>query len=155
MNKISNHGIAIIKNFEGLRLHAYQDIAGIWTIGYGSTRSVDGKPVKKGDQLATEVEAEKLFTITLDTFITAVNRSVKVLLTQNQFDALISFTYNVGTGAMAKSTLVKKLNLSDYAGAAEQILVWNKITNPQTGKKQPSKTLTNRREQERALFLKP
>jgi lysozyme len=155
MNKISNHGIAIIKNFEGLRLHAYQDIAGIWTIGYGSTRYADGSPVKKGDNLKTEAEADQLFSIRLSTFITAVNQSVKVPLTQNEFDALVSFTYNVGTGAMAKSTLVKKLNLSDYAGAADQFLVWNKITDPKTGKKRTSNTLTNRREQERALFLNP
>jgi lysozyme len=152
--KLSTSGIKLIKSFEGLRLHAYKDIAGVWTIGYGSTRYQDGKAIKPNDKLANETAAADLFGITLNTYVNAVNKGVKVALTQNQFDALVSFIYNVGTGAVISSTLFKMLNAGNYQGAADQFLLWNKITDPKTGKKVPSKTLTNRREQERELFLK-
>ncbi|MBK0378579.1 lysozyme [Mucilaginibacter segetis] len=154
MMKISEHGLAIIKQFEGLMLTAYRDVAGIWTIGYGSTRYHDGKAVKPGDRLTHPNQAEALLLNTLGWYVTAVNNSVKVPLTQNQFDALVSFAYNEGTGALQKSTLMRKLNAHDYIGAADQFLVWNKITDPQTGKKVICDTLTKRRKQERTLFLK-
>ncbi|MEB0280621.1 MULTISPECIES: lysozyme [unclassified Mucilaginibacter] len=150
---LSKRGIAVIKNFEGLRLNAYQDIAGVWTIGYGSTMYNDGKPVKPGDKLANEAQTETLLKSTLTNYVNAVNKGASVHLSQDQFDALVSFIYNVGTGAVRSSTLFKKLNAGDYRGAADQFLVWNKITDPHTGKKVVSKTLTQRREQERALFL--
>jgi lysozyme len=151
--KISNQGIKLIKSFEGLRLKAYKDIAGIWTIGYGSTRYQNGTTIKPGDVLSCETEANTLFAITLNKYVSAVNKGIKVALTQNQFDALVSFIYNVGTGVVTFSTLFKMLNTGNYQGAADQFLLWNKITDPQTGKKILSKTLTNRREQERTLFL--
>lgn len=151
--KLSNNGIALIKSFEGLRLNAYKDIAGIWTIGYGSTRYEDGRAVRSGDKLTNETQANTLFINTLSKYVGAVNKGVKVTLTQTQFDALVSFVYNVGTGVVNTSTLFKKLNASDHKGAADQFLLWNKITDPKTGKKVPSKTLTLRRGQERALFL--
>jgi lysozyme len=150
---LSEHGIKVIKNFEGLRLNAYRDIAGIWTIGYGSTKYADGKPVKCGDKLANEQQADTLFRTTLTNYINAVNKGIKVFLTQNQFDALVSFTYNLGTGVIITSTLIKKLNSGDYIGAADQFLIWNKITDPKTGEKVVSKTLSQRRKQERTLFL--
>ncbi|MFD0765197.1 lysozyme [Mucilaginibacter lutimaris] len=153
MMTLSKRGIALIKNFEGLRLYAYKDIAGVWTIGYGSTKYADGRAVKKGDKLTNESEAEALLKSTLTIYINAVNKGITVHLSQNQFDALVSFIYNVGTGAVKSSTLFKKLNAGNYTAAAEQFLVWNKITDPLTGKKVVSKTLTQRREQERVLFL--
>lgn len=155
MKKLSEHGIAIIKKFEGLRLKAYQDVAGVWTIGYGSTLYNDGKPVKRGDKLAEETQADSLFHSTLKTYTDAVNKLVGVSLNQNQFDALVSFTYNLGTGALQKSTLLRKLNASDYIAAADQFLLWNKITDPHSGKQVVCNTLTVRRRQERELFLKP
>ncbi|MDB5287001.1 MAG: rrrD [Mucilaginibacter sp.] len=155
MKKLSEHGIAIIKNFEGLRLKAYRDIASVWTIGYGSTSYHDGKAVKSGDELADETVADALFHNTLKWYVDAVNDHVKVPLNQNQFDALVSFTYNLGTGALQKSTLLRKLNASDYVAAADQFLLWNKITDPYSGKKVICNTLTVRRKQERELFLKP
>ena len=82
-----------------------------------------------------------------------MNNGAKVALTQNQFDALVSFVYNVGTGVVRSSTLFKKLNSADYTGAANQFLLWNKITDPHTGKKVTCKTLSQRRAKERALFL--
>ncbi|MES2268656.1 MAG: lysozyme [Bacteroidota bacterium] len=153
MMTLSKHGLSIIKNFEGLRLNAYKDIAGVWTIGYGSTKYVDGRAVKKGDKLTDEPGAEALLKNTLNVYTNAVNKGAIVPLTQNQFDALVSFIYNVGVGAVKSSTLFKKLNEGDYTGASEQFLLWNKITDPNTGKKVISKTLTQRRGQERALFL--
>ena len=150
---LSENGIKLIKSFEGLRLSAYRDVAGIWTIGYGSTRYHDGKPVKPGDKLADEQQADALFSNTLGQYEEAVNQYVKVPLTQSQFDALVSFTYNEGTGALRESTLLKRLNEKDYHGAADQFLVWNKITSPQTGEKEVCTDLSVRRRQERQLFL--
>jgi len=149
--KLSDKGTKIIKNFEGLRLEAYRDSANVWTIGYGSTRYHDGRGVRPADKLANELQADALFRNTIGQYEEAVKRCVKSPLTQNQFDALVSFTYNEGTGALEKSTLVHKLN--DYEGAANQFLVWNKITDPHTGNKVICQTLVKRREQERELFL--
>jgi lysozyme len=153
--KTSINGQKLIKQFEGLRLKAYQDVAGVWTIGYGSTYHQDGRPVKKGDVLQTNQQADDLFTNTLHEYESAVNKNVKVPLTQNQFDALVSFTYNTGIGALRSSTLLKKLNLANYSAAADQFLAWNKITDPHTGKKVVSNTLLKRRMQERQLFITP
>jgi lysozyme len=151
--KLSNNGIALIKSFEGLRLNAYKDVAGVWTIGYGSTHYQDGVAVRSGDKLTDKTQANTLFITTLSKYVSAVSKGVKVALTQPQFDALVSFVYNVGTGVINTSTLFKKLNTGDYKGAADQFQLWNKITDPKTGKKAPCKTLTLRRGQERALFL--
>ena len=151
--KLSEQGIKLIKSFEGLRLSAYRDVAGVWTIGYGSTRYHDGQPVKPGDKLASEQQADALFANTLGQYEDAVNQYVKVPLTQSQFDALVSFTYNEGTIALKESTLLKKLNEKDYPGAADQFLAWDKITNPQTGEKEVCADLSARRKQERQLFL--
>jgi lysozyme len=153
--KLSEQGIKLIKSFEGLRLAAYRDIAGVWTIGYGSTCYHDGRAVKSGDKLANETEAAILFGNTLGQYEEAVNKYVAVLVTQNQFDTLVSFTYNTGTHALKASTLLKKLNEKDYLGAANQLLLWIKITDPQTGQKVESVTLKARRSAERKLFLSP
>ena len=150
---ISEKGQQIIKNFEGLRLNAYRDSAGVWTIGYGSTRYHDGKSVKTGDKLASETQASALFSNTLAYYEDAVNHLVKVPLNQHQFDALVSFTYNLGTGALQESTLLRKLNANDYSGAADQFLLWDKITDSLTGQKKVLDLLTQRRREERALFL--
>jgi len=151
--KLSQHGEKLIKSFEGLRLTAYRDVAGVWTIGYGSTCYHDGRSVKPGDKLTSEVQASAIFVNTLGQYENAVNSYVKAPLTQNQFDALVSFTYNEGTHALKESTLLKKLNAKDCQGAADQFLVWNKITDPRTGQKVVCDTLTERRATERHLFL--
>ena len=150
---LSKNGEILIKGFEALRLDAYRDSAGVWTIGYGTTRYHDGKNVKPGDKLANADQADALFQNTLGQYQDAVNQYVKVPLTQNQFDALVSFTYNEGTGALKGSTLLKKLNAEDYAGAADEFLEWDKITDPQTGEKIISDTLVKRREEERKYFI--
>lgn len=151
--KLSENGENFIKGFEGVRLKAYQDSAGIWTIGWGSTKYEDGTPVKKGDTLADKSAADKLYKHTLKEYVDKVNKQVKVPLTQNQRDALISFKYNAGPDS--GKTLFEKLNKKDYKGAADEFLKWNKITDPKTKKKVEAKGLTNRRTKERELFLKP
>jgi len=153
--KLSQNGFKLIKDFEGLRLTAYRDVAAVWTIGYGSTRYHDGKAIKPGDHLASVAQADALFENTLGQYEEAVNRLVKVALTQNQFDALVSFAYNEGTGALQESTLLVKLNEHNYAEAADHFLAWNKITDPKTGKKVVWDTLVERRREERRLFLLP
>ncbi|EPH0070380.1 lysozyme, partial [Acinetobacter baumannii] len=107
----------------------------------------NGVRVKKGDT-CTEQQAETYLKNDLTKFEVVINKLVKVSLTQNQFDALASFTYNLGETNLANSTLLKKLNKGDYQGAADQFLVWNKAG----GK--VMKGLVRRREAERALFLK-
>lgn len=135
----------IIKEFEGLRLKAYQDIAGIWTIGYGDTEGVT-----KG-MVITKEEAEERLVERLREFEGYVNSLVKVVLTQNQFDALVSLVYNIGPENLKSSTLLRKLNLADYKGAADEFLRWNKAR--VDGKLRPVDGLTNRRTKERNLFL--
>ncbi|BAU52962.1 lysozyme [Mucilaginibacter gotjawali] len=152
---LSKNGFRIIKNFEGLRLTAYRDVAGMWTIGYGSTHYHDGRAVKPGDKLADDLQADALFANTLGQYEDAVNRYVKVPLSQNQFDALVSFTYNEGTGALKESTLLVKLNEKNYAEAAAHFLAWDKITDPKTGQKVVCDTLVQRRREESQLFMQP
>jgi GH24 family phage-related lysozyme (muramidase) len=144
--RISGKGMSLIKQFEGLRLTAYQDSVGVWTIGYGWTQPVDGKPIRPGMTIKEET-AERLLRTGLVGYESDVLKLVKVKLTQGQFDALVSFAYNLGARALSTSTLLQKLNAGDYAGAAEEFLRWNKAG----GKALPG--LTRRREAERALFL--
>lgn len=146
--KISQAGLDLIKEFEGLRLDAYQDSVGVWTIGYGSTYWPDGRKVKKGDKLANEAEAEQLLRDTVKTYEAGVNRVVKVHITQNQFDALVSFAFNLGVTALEKSTLVRKLNQIDVIPVANEFSRWTKAG----GKEMEG--LRRRRAAERELFLK-
>lgn len=143
---ISNNGLNLIKQFEGCRLAAYQDSVGVWTIGYGWTQPVEGKPVAKGMTI-TQQKADDLLTAGTKQFEDGVSRLVKVSISQNQFDALVDFAYNLGVGSLEKSTLLKKLNAGDYQGAADEFPKWNKAG----GKVLAG--LTRRREAERALFL--
>jgi lysozyme len=152
--KISKNGIMLIKSFEGLVLHAYKDKAGVCTIGYGSTRYANGKDVIPGDKLTNEAQAASLLLNTLSQFEDAVNSYVLVPLSQNQYDALVSFTYNLGTHALLQSTLLQKLNMKDYAAAANWFAPWNKITDPHTGRKIVCDALTKRRALESILFKK-
>ncbi|MEA1062359.1 lysozyme [Erwinia sp. HR93] len=142
---ISDRGISLIKMFEGCRLDAYQDYGGIWTIGYGWTQSVDGVPVGRGMRIDRD-KAEELLRGGLVNYEREVTRLVTVSINQNQFDALTSFSYNVGIDAFRKSTLLEKLNAGDYWGAAEQFLNWNKV------KGVPLPGLTRRRKAESELF---
>lgn len=143
----STTGINLISSFEDTKLQAYDDGVGVWTIGTGTTVYPNGKKVKEGDT-CTLAQAKTYFAHDLKRFESSVNNLVKVPLSQNQFDALVSLVYNIGQTAFSKSTLLKKLNAKDYTGAADQFLVWNRAG----GK--VMKGLVRRREAERALFLK-
>lgn len=142
----SDKGIALIKEFEGCKLTAYQDSVGVWTIGYGWTQPVDGKPIRAGMTIKQET-AERLLKTGLVSYESDVSRLVKVGLTQGQFDAMVSFTYNLGARSLSTSTLLRKLNAGDYAGAADEFLRWNKAGGKVLN------GLSRRREAERALFL--
>ena len=142
----SDKGIALIKQFEGCKLTAYQDSVGVWTIGYGWTQPVEGKPIRAGMTIKQET-AERLLKTGLVSYESDVSRLVKVGLTQGQFDALVSFTYNLGARSLSTSTLLRKLNAGDYAGAADEFLRWNKAGGKVLN------GLTRRREAERDLFL--
>lgn len=143
--KISNTGIDLICSFEGLRLKAYDDGVGVWTIGYGTT-VINGVKVKKGDTCTLE-QAKAYMAQDLKQFESAVNQ-VKVPLNQNQYDALVSLAYNIGVSAFLNSTLLKKLNAKDYKGAAEQFPRWNR------GGGRVLNGLVKRRKIEMELFLK-
>ncbi|AMX20152.1 Lysozyme RrrD [Acinetobacter pittii] len=145
--KISNVGINLISSFEDTRLKAYDDGVGVWTIGIGTTVYPNGMKVKESDTCTLD-QAKSYFKQDLAKFEKTVNDSVKVALTQNQFDALVSLTYNIGSGAFKGSTLLKLLNKGDYKDAADQFLAWKKAG----GKVLPG--LVRRREAERTLFLK-
>ncbi|HCD3312149.1 MULTISPECIES: lysozyme [Enterobacter cloacae complex] len=144
--QISDKGLALIKQFEGCKLTAYRDSVGVWTIGYGWTQPVDGKPIRAGMTIKQET-AERLLKTGLVSYESDVSRLVKVDLTQGQFDALVSFTYNLGARSLSTATLLRKLNASDYAGAADEFLRWNKAGGKVLN------GLARRREAERALFL--
>ncbi|MBH3360774.1 lysozyme [Pseudomonas guariconensis] len=139
--RTSQRGLSIIKSFEGLRLQAYKDAVGVWTIGYGTTRGVNA-----GMKISKE-QAERMLLNDVQRFEPEIERLVGVPLSQNQWDALVSFTYNLGAANLESSTLLRKLNAGDYAGAADQFQRWNKAG----GKVLAG--LTRRREAERALFL--
>ena len=138
--EISQEGIALIKKFEGCELEAYKCAAGVWTIGYGST-----KDVKKGDSMSQE-DADKLLLHEIKEYDGYVNDLVEVNLEQNQFDSLCSFCYNLGPQSLKSSTLLKVLNAKDYEGVPAQIKRWNKAG----GK--VLQGLVRRREAEALLF---
>lgn len=145
----SDKGIALIKQFEGCKLTAYPDPGtggAPWTIGYGWTQPVDGKPVRPGMTI-DQATADRLLKTGLVSYENDVSRLVKVKLSQGQFDALVSFTYNLGSRSLSTSTLLSKLNAGDYAGAADEFPRWNKAGGKILN------GLTRRREAERALFL--
>lgn len=120
--QISFNGIAFLKEREEFRDKAYQDTGGVWTIGYGTTKVV-GKPVYEG-LTCTEKQAEQWLTDDLAWAQTAVNKLVKVLLKQNQFDALVSFVYNIGDYAFSGSTLLRLLNAKQFDKAAAEFDKW-------------------------------
>jgi lysozyme len=152
--KISEEGIEFIKEFEGFETLPYPDAAGFMTVGYGHL-------IKKGEKFSsvTPDEAEILLGHDLINFEKIVNTNVKVDLNQNQFDALVSFVFNVGEGKEGvkdgfvtlrsgkPSTMLRKLNAGDYEGAANEFPKWNRAGGVVL------KGLIRRREAEKELFL--
>lgn len=120
--QISYSGINALKEHEGLRLQAYRDTGGVWTIGYGTIK-INGKPVEQG-MTCTREQAEQWLYADLAWAQTAVNKLVRATLAQHQYDALVSFVYNIGEEAFTKSTMLRKLNAQDYVGAAKEFDRW-------------------------------
>jgi len=136
----SGAGLKLTENFEGLKLVAYQDQRGIWTIGYGHTAGVYKGMICTEEQAAVWLQQDILWASSV------VNRLVTVELTQSEFDALTDFTFNLGSGNFQESTLLKYLNAGNYTGAAEQFPVWDLCA----GQVDPG--LKNRRLGEQQLF---
>lgn len=143
--KITDAGIKIIKDSEGLRLKAYLCPAGIWTIGWGHTKDVTE------DMEINEETAEMFLVSDLGSVDTHVRSLVHVPLSDNQFSALVSFAFNLGAGALAGSTLLKKLNSGDYQEAADEFPKWDHIH--WLGKSKELAGLHIRRQKEKEMFL--
>lgn len=140
---ISQTGIKLIQSFEGCVLHAYKDAVGVPTIGWGHTGGVTL------DQKITQAQADTLLIKDLQKFEDGVDKAVTREINQNQFDALVSFSYNCGLGNLGKSTLLKKVNAGDFVGAAKEFAKWNKAGGEVLA------GLTKRRKAEAELFAKP
>ncbi len=146
---ISREGVDLIKKYEGFSSKPYLCPARIPTIGYGTTVYHNGKKVTLNDPAITEAEATFLLSTMIDRqYGKAVNDLVKYKITQGMFDALVSFTYNVGVGNLQVSTLLKKVNAGKFKEAGAEFMKWNKAS----GK--VLKGLTDRRIAERTLFEK-
>jgi lysozyme len=139
---VSQVGINLIKSFEGCRLSAYQDVADVWTIGYGHTAGV------RSNDTITQQQAEDLLKSDVESFAHAVDNLVKVPLNQYQFDSLVSFCYNVGIHALATSTLLQKLNAGDVSGASQEFDLWvhagGKVVQGLVTRRNAEKALFNR-----------
>ena len=153
---ISERGLDLIREFEGyLRplkdggCIAYRCPAGKWTLGWGCTKGI------KPGMTWTKQQAVEGLRRELAECEAAVTRLVTVPIHQHQFDALVSFTYNCGPGALSKSTILRKLNRGDVEGAAAAFMMWNKARKDGNGKPVEMRGLTRRRLAERALFLTP
>lgn len=148
ITKLSQKGLELIKSFEGLSLKPYVCAGGINTIGYGNTYYTNGKKVTLQDKPITKEQAEELIKHSLSTYEKAVDSFCRDDISQSQFDALVSFAYNVGTGNLQKSTLIKKVNANPQDPTIkDEFLKWNKAN----GKVLAG--LTRRRQAEATLYF--
>lgn len=122
MARVSQAGVDLIKRWEGLRLDAYQDSGGVWTIGYGHT----GEKVKKGLVISRQV-ADELFLSDLRRFEVGVQNALTRHATQAQFDAMVSLAFNIGLNAFRRSTLLKRFNEGDHKEVMKEFKRWNKV----------------------------
>ncbi|SEN19899.1 lysozyme [Paenibacillus sp. OV219] len=146
-NQISKAGLRFIQNFEGCRLTAYKPVAAekYWTIGYGHY----GPDVKQGQKI-TQKQADDMFYNDMQSYVAGVNALVHVPINQNQFDALVSFAYNVGVGGLQRSSLLLFVNLGSFMAAADEFPKWCHGAGGVM-----LQGLLNRRNKERAVFLTP
>ena len=145
--KINNAGLDLIKRFEGLKLKPYLCSAKVPTIGYGNTFYPNKTKVKMTDAPITKEYAEEIFSVLVEEFAQGVRKLLTIQISENQFNALVSFAYNVGVGNLQKSTLLKLVNINPNDGnIAKEFLKWNKAG----GK--VLKGLTNRRIAESQLY---
>ncbi len=146
--QISEKGLNLIKKFEGFSSKPYLCPANVPTIGFGSTYYENGMLVTLDDDSVSEQRATEILKFTTDKMYGSfVNKAVKVKLNQNQFDALVSFAYNLGNGNLQQSTLLKKVNSNDFIGASLEFEKWNKAGGKVLN------GLTKRRTAEKELFL--
>ena len=139
--RYSEAGLGLTKRYEGLRLQAYQDSGGVWTVGYGHT----GQDVHP-DLRITPLAAEALLRADLRDAIDCVNRNLKPAVEQNHFDALVDFCFNAGRGNFLRSSLLAHVNTKDLEGAAAQFGLWINVNG------QPNRGLQRRRAAETAMF---
>jgi lysozyme len=116
----STKGLSLTEQFEGCRLTAYQDQVGVWTIGYGHT----GPDVTAGMTISIDA-AQALLAKDVSSAADCVNNLVEVTLTQEEFDALVDFVFNLGAGAFRGSTMLRDLNAGDFTSAAAQFDMWD------------------------------
>jgi lysozyme len=148
ITKLSQKGLELIKQFEGLSLTPYVCDGGINTIGYGNTYYTNGKKVTLKDKPLTLQQAEELLKFSLTTYEKAVDSFCRDDISQGNFDALVSFAYNLGTGALQKSTLIKKVNANPKDPTIKaEFMKWNKAN----GKVLAG--LTKRRQAEANLYF--
>ena len=150
--KINQEGLRLIMKWEGFRSHAYRDIVGVWTIGFGHT-SMAGPPEVKRGMSITYKEGEALLWRDLGKYEKAVLSCLKHTPTENQFAAMVSLCYNIGPTSFQRSSVVRFFNMRDYKQAALSFMLWNKAKDKK-GKLIPVKGLTNRRFEEAQLFSK-
>ena len=146
LRDISEKGFSIIREAESLELIAYLDTGGVWTIGYGTIKYPNGVRVKKGD-VCTRGQAEIWLKNDCLWVDACLDKHVKVAVSQNQFDALASFVYNIGETAFIKSTMLTLINNSNFSSAASQFDRWIYDNGKEI------KGLVNRRAKEKTLFL--
>jgi lysozyme len=146
--KLNKKGIEMMHHYEGLKLTAYLCPAKVWTIGYGNTFYEDGTKVKQGDKITKERADQLFINITNKNFSEPLLKLIKVKLNENQFSALVCFAYNVGIGALAKSTLLRKVNANpNDLTIRNEFLKWNKAGGKVLN------GLTKRRESEANLYF--
>ena len=151
--ELSSKGLELIKQFEGFRSAPYRDAVGVWTIGYGNTYYPDGRKVSGSDKPLTVAQASQLkldiinkdFAPAVNTLLADEIKAGKV--NQNMFDALVSLSYNIGTGALSRSSVIRHLKQGSKQKAADAFLLWNKAGG------RTLNGLVRRREAERKLFL--
>ena len=147
--KLDQAGIDAIKKHESFRAYPYKDIARKWTIGWGHL-------IKPGESFPRDIsieEADKILFKDAQIAMNDVNRLVKVPINQNQFNSLVSFAFNLGGGALAKSTLLREINAGDFSNVEQNFAAWNKYRPYPGSPLVASKGLTRRRKQEAAVFL--
>ena len=144
--QISPHGLAKLKQWEGLKTKAYKDSGGVWTIGYGHTATA-GEPKPRAGMVITAAEAENILLKDLTQYEAAVESLVKVELNDNQFAALVSFVYNIPLAKFKKSTLLKKLNAGNYDAVPNELMKWINVDHKK------NQGLVNRRRAEGYLWM--
>jgi len=149
--KLSQNGLQLLEKLEGLKTKAYKDTVGVWTIGIGSTFYENGSRVKEGDILTKE-ECYHLFELTKSKYEKPINDSINTLISQNQFDALFCFCYNIGATGFKNSTVVRMINsLASKEEIISAWMMWKGKTKNKSGKY----VLESRRQAEINEYFKP